>query len=812
MKISLSWLNQYVDVEKYFENPKALDDKLTHAGLEVEDIDDRAKPYQNVVVGHIIEKGQHPDADRLSLCQVDVGGKSPQQIICGASNHKQGDKVVVALPGAVLPGDFAIKKSKIRGVESLGMLCSETELGLGESSEGIIILPVDAPVGESFAKYYELDDIVLELSVTPNRADCLSHFGLAREVSCLDGVEYKVPLKEKPEISESTRDHFQLEVKATDVCPRYCGRLIRNVQVKESPSWLKNRLESVGMKSINNIVDVTNYVMLELGQPLHAFDANEINGSKILVDYSQEGEKFITLDGSEIELTGKEVMIRDAEKPVALAGVVGGVNSGVTDETTNIFLESAYFTMSSVRKTARSFGIETDSAYRFSRGVDPEGTFLAMQRASELIQEVAGGELLSDPYDNYPSPIKAKSVEVRINFVAQKLGYEVSSTQFVDWMNRLGCQVEKKDENIFQVTPPAFRGDLNIEEDFIEEFARLHGYSEIPETLPQKVDEPTEHHSMFLHEQFVHKNLQGMGFQQAVNFAFTNSVTQSEFLGFEQGYSFIDHGFDVSGESVFLKNPISEELNVMRQSLLPRLVEVAAENDRKGNSLGKLYEVGATFCKTDKGYHESSQLGFVMWGKKERLWSENVPLVYELKSEVENFLFALKSRSWSWRVVQKEQVPSGFHPAQFAHLFFEGKVVGYIGTLHPLWNEKLKFKSPCAIAEFNFEKLMQGQPRPVKSKSLSKYQKVERDLAFVMPRELAVGDVTAEIRRVIGGKLIDVFVFDLYEGEKVGAGQKSVAFRMILQGKDETLSDDQILGLQEKVINSVSQKFSISVR
>ncbi|MDX9732462.1 MAG: phenylalanine--tRNA ligase subunit beta, partial [Bdellovibrionales bacterium] len=418
MKLSLRWLNDFVDVQEFMKTPDELARILTNAGLEVESIEDQAKPFQNVVVGHILEKGQHPNADRLSLCQVSTGDGVVHQIVCGAQNHKQGDRVVVALPGAVLPGNFAIKHSKIRGVESGGMLCSEKELGLlaeGEDSPGIVILPEDAPIGRGFAVYRGLDDVIMELKVTPNRADCLSHYGLALEVGCLLGREVKKP---RAEFTPGAWDGaVSVAIQAADLGPRYAGRHVRGVKVGPSPEWLRLRLESVGMKSINNVVDVTNYVMMEMGQPLHAFDIREIKGGAISVDRARAGEAFTTLDGSELKLDGTELTIRDSERAVALAGVIGGKNSGVVDSTTEVFIESAYFAPGAVRRTMRKFGLDTDSGYRFARGVNPETTADVLDRATSLMIEVAGGEASKERVDIYPTPLERPEITVSISTV-----------------------------------------------------------------------------------------------------------------------------------------------------------------------------------------------------------------------------------------------------------------------------------------------------------------------------------------------------------------------------------------------------------
>jgi phenylalanyl-tRNA synthetase beta chain len=435
MKISLNWLNDHIDLSDYRERAGEIAALLTAAGLEVEAVEDKSALFRHVVVGRIAQLDRHPNADRLTVCQVDVGEGSLRQIVCGAKNHKAGDKVVVTLPGAVLPGDFAIKKSKIRDVESLGMLASESELGLKKESEGILILPADAPVGEPFAKYFGLDDVTFEINVSPNRADCLSHLGLARELSALLGRPLKtagVELKTSARLS--TKSAIGLEVHDTQLCPRYSARLVDGVKIGPSPAWLRMRLESVGLNPINNVVDVTNFIMMDLGQPLHAFDAARLQGKKIIVAKAEAGEKFKTLDGSELTLSGDELTIRDGERAVCIAGAIGGLNSGVTDSTTSVLIESAHFAMDSVRKTARRHGLQTDSAYRFSRGTDPSGVIRALERASALIQEVSGGEIAADFWDEYPHPRAARPITVSAAYVSQRLGYPVEAAGLKSWL------------------------------------------------------------------------------------------------------------------------------------------------------------------------------------------------------------------------------------------------------------------------------------------------------------------------------------------------------------------------------------------
>ena len=596
MKISLKWLADYVNVSEFFAKPKELAQILTAAGLEVESIDDLAKRFDSVVIGHILEKGQHPNADRLSLCQVTTGEGKIHQIVCGAQNHKKDDRVVVALPGAVLPGDFAIKQSKIRGVDSGGMLCSEKELGLKTESEGILILPENAPIGKKFAEYMGFDDIIFELKVTPNRADCLSHFGLAREIACLLGSECKLPNVKLTEGAQSTQDKISLQVLEPELCPRYTGRSVLQVKIAPSPVWLKKRLESVGLKSINNVVDVTNFVMLELGQPLHAFDVRALKGREIRVALAKAGEVFKSLDGTEIKLQGDELTIRDSERVVALAGVVGGQNSGIHDDTTEVFIESAYFSSSSVRKTSRRCGIETDSSYRFSRGVNPEAVAFARDRAANLIQELAGGEVCGMPYDLYPAPLHKPKIEISIDTLTRRLGYKIGASDFVMWMKRLGCEIHELPQPAANASPnsslgfppstgsvvgssagssadssamtlagvldsgqrylvqsPMFRWDLNIDMDLVEEFARLHGYQHIPERLSGVDVAPSGDAPSFTFEKRVRHLLKGAGFSQAVNFAFLNDRYQSDLLG--PNALLKPSGLNIAEKAIRLKKP-----------------------------------------------------------------------------------------------------------------------------------------------------------------------------------------------------------------------------------------------------------------
>jgi phenylalanyl-tRNA synthetase beta chain len=813
MKISLKWLQDFVDVQDMMAKPEVLADHLTKAGLEVEEITSRAKDFQDVVVGLILEKGKHPNADKLSLCRVMTGEGVVHQIVCGAQNHKQDDKVVVALPGAVLPGGFAIKKSVIRDVESGGMLCSLKELGLATESQGILILPENAPIGKSFAEYQGFDDVTFELKVTPNRADCLSHYGLAREVACLLGRPLKKMEPQFATAAGSTKQMIGLEV-FSEQCPRYAGRFIRGVKIQASPEWLKKRLESVGLNAINNVVDVTNYVMLELGQPLHAFDAGEIKGKKITVSPCRTGDSFETLQGAKLTLSGEELMIRDSERAVAMAGVVGGKNSGVSEATTDIFLEAAYFSPSAVRKTSRAHGITTDSAYRFSRGVDPDETFRAMDRAAELILQVAGGEALGEPHDHYPHPIKKAPVKILLQTVSDRLGYVAEAGKFEDYMIRLGCKLEKLSEGSYQILPPTYRFDLEIEMDLVEEYARLNGYDQIPETLPEQKLSPTPHDLSYVLSVRTSDVLRGAGYTQAVNMAFTGLDSQNKFLGNLE--AFRQAGLRASDGPVQVLNPLTAEANVLRSSLAEGLYRNVHHNFHQGVELGRLFELGKTFStKEDGQFQEHWRLGLVAWGAQRTLWTPNPthPLVFEVKAAIEKLLSQLHITSYQWASpASRGNIPDFIHRGQFSVLMVEGKALGFIGTLHPSRLEDDKIRVPVAIGELDLELLFKGQPRGFRVETFSRFPKVERDLALVMAKALKVGDVVKEIRRAAGALCTQIEVFDVYEGDKLAHGQKSVAFRLSYQDKTATLQDAVVNDSVTQVLAALQMKYAITVR
>ena len=798
MKFSLNWLSDFVETKDFFSEPEKLSNTLTSKGLEVEEVQDFQSQFKHIIVGEIKEVKKHPQADRLTLCKV-FTGKEELPIVCGAKNHKVGDKVALALPGACLPGDFLIKVSRIRGEESAGMLASESELGLAEESDGILILPSETKTGEAIASCLGLNDILFEVSVTPNRADCLSHFGLAREISCL----FNRPLlQQNIKVFNSKKGlpvkSLPVQVKEQSACPRYAGKLIHNVEIKESPRWLKKRLEAIGLKPINNVVDVTNYVLMELGQPLHAFDQDKIKS--ICVDKSVKGEKFKALNGNLLELTGKELTIRDDKTVLALAGVIGGEDSSITLRTKNIFLESAYFRPEWVRRSARRFGLQTDSSYRFSRGTDPEMVKRALERACMLIQELAGGESSEDIFDEDHRSDATHSIKIQKEDLETRLGYEVKSLQFKDCMTRLQCDIQIIKEKSFEVTPPSFRVDLNIKEDLIEEFARLKGYEEVPSVLRRA---PQLHfvESEFFNFQHIESILKNQGWYQTIHYSFTDGDVHKEFLKNKKGLEDIGLG---CSESFSLVNPISSRLSFMKTLLIPDLFQTTLNNFRKGNKAGQIFEISPVFKKENKQYTQIFHLGLAHWGEKIDFWNENkkIPNLFYIKSSIETLLKKMQIKGFVWKRYSSSL--SFLHPKQMLALEVQGKRIGFIGTIHPIFQIKYKIPCPVALGEIHLETLNTCKKSFLKVNTLSDQIDIERDFSFTIPLDVPVGSVKEAMKKAAGSVCKKVIVFDIYEKKE----ERSVSFRMYLTPPSKnSFTDKNLQELQLKVMNEVKRRF-----
>jgi len=617
MNISINWLKDYVDIE---ETPQELADMLTMAGLETASITELGEGCEDIVVAQILKKEQHPNADRLSLCQV-TDGEETYPIVCGATNMVEGDKVALARVGSVLPGNFKIKKAKLRGVESHGMMCSERELGLSDEHSGIIILPKETAVGTKLVEALGLPDTVIEVEITPNRPDWLSVVGVAREISANTGRALKMPPSEVNEGIDSATEATSVEINAPYLCHRYTARFIKGVKVGPSPLWMQNRLKAAGVRPISNVVDVTNYVLMELGHPLHAFDFNKLRGGKIVVKRAEEGEKFTTLDGQERALTGENLMICDGEGSVGVAGVMGGLNSEVSDETVDVLLESAYFFPPNIRATAKALGLSTEASYRFERGADIEGLVTALERAARLIVETAGGTVLKGIIDNYPTAHDKRRITLRVPRIAQVLGLEIASGRAVECLKGLGIEVIEADDERIVTLAPTHRVDIEREIDLIEEIARIVGYNNIPSTLPRISIQPGVPAGERPFYEKCRDLLAAAGLNEIITYSFIDPEDDNRIA--------LEPDSPLRAK-VKIQNPLGVETSVLRTTLLPSLLRVAGNNVRRGNKDIKLFEVGKTFHPEEgmplpeehvrmAGLLTGSREPLTWWAKQDRL-------------------------------------------------------------------------------------------------------------------------------------------------------------------------------------------------
>ena len=794
MLISLDWLKQYVDIK---ENIKELDNALTMIGQEVEAIDIQGKDLERVVIGEIVEYDRHPNSDRLTLLKVNVGEAEPIQIVCGAPNHKLGDKVVVARIGAVLPGNFKIKKSKIRDVESFGMLCSEVELGLGENGDGIIILPQDAPVGEEYRKYAGLDDVIFELEITPNRPDCLSHIGIAREIAAYYGRKVKYPVANFTETIESTTKFAKVNIEDKERCKRYMGRVITNVKVGESPEWLKKRIRAMGMHPINNIVDITNFVMFEYNQPMHAFDLDKVKNGSVVVRAAKPGEKIITLDGVERELNNEELVIADEERPIAIAGIIGGVESEITAETKNIFLEVAYFEPSNIRKTARRLGIITESSYRNERGMDIEGIEEASERAVALIAEIAGGEVLDGAIDRYIE--KPKKCEIPLSFekLNKFVGKELPEDVIGKILSNLGFGIKTLSQDTLVVIPPVYRGDLTRTADIYEEIIRMYGFDNIEAIMPvEDIRAGVREASVELADD-ARKIIREVGLQEVVNYSFIPS-------------NVVDI-LNIKDPVIPINNPLSEDMAILRPTLIWSLLANIRDNINRNQFDLRLAEVSRVFTPADELANEELRICIGLAGRPERtLWNPKPESYdfYTIKGYVEKVMEYLGVTKYR---LSRTENPN-FHPGRSAEISIGNEVVGVFGEIHPDVQEKMDIKRERVyIAELDLAKLDKYRKKTIKYERIVKYPEVTRDLAIVLDRDVLVGDMVESIKKI--SSLIEkVDIFDVYEGDKIDAGKKSVAISIVLRDKEKTLDEKQINDVVEKVLNMIAKEYKGEIR
>lgn len=795
MLISLNWLKQYVDIK---ENIEELSNALTMIGQEVEAIEIQGKDLNNVVIGQIVEFDRHPNADKLTLLKVNVGDEI-LQIVCGATNHKLNDKVVVAKIGANLQGNFKIKKNKIRDVESQGMLCSQVELGLGEDADGIIILPEDAPIGQEYREYLNLNDVIFELEITPNRPDCLSHIGIAREIAAYYGRKVKYPIIELNESIEAVNTLIKVNVEDKNRCKRYCGRIIKNVKVAESPDWLKDRIRSMGLKPINNVVDITNFVMFEYNQPMHAFDYDKLNTKVISIREAKENEKILTLDGVERELKNKELVIADEDRAIAIAGVIGGKETEIDSETKNIFLEVAYFTPENIRRTSRDLGIFTDSSYRNERGLDIENIDVASDRAAALISEIAKGEVLSEPIDNYiekPDKIEISlNLEKLNNFIGKKLDYD----EVGKILTNLDITIKPLGEANMLLTPPSYRGDLTRPADIYEEVIRMYGFENIEDKIPQESIASGKENINFTISNLIRDILKEAGLNEVVNYSFIPK-TAIELYNFKE-------------DIIEIKNPLNEDMAIMRPSLIYSLLNNIKDNLNRNQSDLKLFEVAKTFTdfSSENLANEELKIAIALSGKEEKnLWNQSKEAYnfYHLKGYVENLLEKLNINKYSLERAKDKN----FHPGVSAEIKIGNEILGVFGEIHPSLIEKIGVKrEKIYYAEFNLTKMLKYIKIKVNYESISKYPEVLRDLAIILDKNILVGEMIKEIRKKIS--LIEkIDIFDVYQGEKIEKDKKSVAMSIVLRDKNKTLSDEEIDKTMKDILKLIKDKFNGEIR
>jgi phenylalanyl-tRNA synthetase beta chain len=791
MKFSEAWLREWVNPEISTEQ---LADQLSMAGLEVDSVELAAPAFTGVVVGEVLTREQHPDADKLSVCSVEIGAESPSQIVCGAKNVAAGMKVPVATVGASLPGDFKIKRAKLRGVESLGMICSASELGLAESSDGILPLPADAPVGTDFRVYMRLDDPCIDVDLTPDRADCLSLAGIAREVAVLNRAPLKPPVIEavKPTID----DRFPVDIDAPDACPRYLCRIVRGIDPSaQTPDWMVEKLRRSGLRPISPVVDITNYVMLELGQPMHGFDLNRLEQG-IRVRMAEKGETLALLDGSDATLREDTLVIADHAKPLAMAGIMGGEDSGVTSATTDVLLESAFFAPLAIAGKARSYGLHTDSSHRFERGVDFALQERAMERATQLVLEVAGGsagpitEVVAE--DALP---QMKAVELRRDRVRRMLGIEVADDMIRDILERLGMQVSSTAEG-WQVTAPSARFDIEIEADLVEEVGRIYGYANIPASLSSApVSVSTRPEAAFSLDA-AKKTLAGRGYFEAITYSFIAPGTAAV----------LTPGM----EAITLANPISADMSQMRASIWPGLLQTLSHNLARQQSRVRIFESGLTFIRSDQGIDQHPKLAGLVYGDVvAEQWAAPARKTdfYDAKADVESLLGQVAdAKEFRFEAAENPVL----HPGQSARIQRGDKAIGWVGLLHPVAQKTLDLPGGVYLFELDLDALAVGSIPAFES--LSKYPAIRRDLAIVVDRGIPYQAVLDVVRDAAPSVVKEVQLFDVYTGENIDSGLKSLALSLILQESSHTLTDEEVEQASAKVLDALAERLSAKLR
>ena len=805
MRVSYKWLKEYVKIDV---PPQELAERLTLAGVAVEAIDELGKDISNVYTGKILKIDQHPNADKLVICQVTTG-KEEHQIVTGATNVREGHVIPVAVVGAKLTGGLTIKKAKLRGVESRGMLCSGQELGLDpdtmpeDQAHGIMILPPNTPLGVDIKPVIGLDDVILELELTPNRGDCMSMVGVAREVAAIFNKTLTMPETAVTTIAAASEDIIKVDIEEPNLCRRYVARLLKNVKIGVSPPWMQERLRAAGVRPINNVVDVTNYVMMELGQPLHAFDYNKLKDKHIIVRRAGDRETMLTLDKSKRELSSDMLVITDPGGPVAVAGVMGGYESEVTPETESILLESAYFDPVSIRRTSRDLGLRSESSARFEKGIDLTGCRRAVDRAARLLADMGAAEVVSLVVDNYPKPWVERTILLRPERVYHVLDLQIPRTEIAELLTRLRFKIKETEKGLL-VTVPGFRPDISFEVDLIEEVARLYGVNRVPNTLP--VGPMTQGARNYNQELAynIRNLLAGGGFSEVITYTFV-SPRVFELLNLAPDSTF--------RKAVVLQNPMSEDQSVMRTLLYPCLLDVLQRNAKRQVKEAAVFELGRVYRPGENETLplETTTLAAAVTGATPGGWNSN-PVVldfYYLKGVLEALLGRVGVKDISY--IPVADAP-GLHPGRTAAVRSGETEIGIIGDLHPDVQEAYDLSRPVTIFEINFDLLTEVSGSPRRHKALPKFPGMERDLAVVIRKDIPAGDVVKKIYQVGSALLQDVRLFDVYRGKQVEEGSQSMAFSLKFQATDRTLTDEEVNKQIEKITAALEREFSAVLR
>jgi len=803
MIVTYNWLKEFVDFDF---TPDDLSHRLTMTGLEVDAMEKFGEGLDSVTVARLVSVERHPDAERLTLCQVDTGSETVQ-VVCGATNHRTGDLVALAQVGSVLPGDFKIKKSKIRGIESMGMLCSEKELGLAEESAGIMILPAGLTLGQPVFAALGLEDARFELGLTPNRPDCLSVVGVAREVAAMAGNPLHLPSAQVVEAGPDIASQTSITVNEPGLCPRYAARLILGVTIGPSPDWLVRRLEAVGMRSINNVVDVTNYVLMELGHPLHAFDFKLLRGGRIVVKRAGNGETFTTLDGQVRPLDDRDLVICDAEGPVALAGIMGGENSEIQPYTVDILLESAYFNPTTIRRSSKRLGLHTESSHRFERGADVDMAPVALDRAASLILEVAGGIAAKGRIDVYPQPLAERRLAISSRKTAEILGLELDLLEIRRLLQSVGLTAELAEnrDEVLYVSVPAFRPDIEREIDLIEEVARLNGYDRIPVTMPAGRIVCHRPASLQRQARQMRDAMVAAGFSEVINYSFTTSNAWDKVAL---------PADDPRRETVKILNPLTEEQSVMRTMLVPSLLETVSRNLAYRSRDLRLFELRPVFLPQagEELPQERLRLAAVICGRRApEGWAQGNESVdfFDLKGVLEGLFERFRLDRVDWDSLLREPY---LHPGKSCTLKAGKSNLGAIGEVHPGVLENFDIECPVFLLDLDLQALFAEAGSRRSFRALSRYPDVYRDTALLLDESVTARQVFDLLGRVKAKEVEDVVLFDLYRGKGISADKKSLAIRVRYRSAEKTLTDEEISAIHSRIVETLCKNLGAEIR